>query len=259
MLLRKFRNLYPQTSQQFLKGKNLLMGAMLSGVTLATPATATPLTPPNPEAETQTTQTPVWVAGNLLNPQVSTPKLSKKAADLPPETFTPQIVQALPEIATPVNLPTNASALLPVFSPQAIPGDRIAPSPMPDQLAQAPSFSDVQNHWAQPFIEALAARDIIRGFPDGTFRPDLPVTRAQFAAIVNQAFPQAPVRSPIQFADVPVSHWAYNAIQQAYQIGFLQGYPNNIFSPEQNIPRAQVLVSLTNGLNFSPLQIHLQF
>lgn len=115
-------------------------------------------------------------------------------------------------------------------------------------LAQGFTFPDVRGHWAQTFIEGLAARDIIRGFPDGTFRPDLPVTRAQFAALVNKAFARTPIRNPIQFADVPRNYWGYNAITGAYQIGFLQGYPNNIFAPEQNIPRVQVLVSLSNGL-----------
>lgn len=118
-------------------------------------------------------------------------------------------------------------------------------------VAQAATLTDIQGHWAQSFIEPLAARDIIRGFPDGTFRPEEPVTRAQFAAIIRKAFAGNVVRNPIQFADVPVRYWAYDAIQEAYQIGFLEGYPNNTFNPEQNIPRVQVLVSLSNGLNLA--------
>jgi hypothetical protein len=71
------------------------------------------------------------------------------------------------------------------------------------QLAQATTFPDIQGNWAQSFIEALAARGVIRGFPDGTFRPDEPVTRAQFAAMIRQAFQRAPKRSGTQFVDVP--------------------------------------------------------
>ncbi len=118
------------------------------------------------------------------------------------------------------------------------------------QLAQAPTFPDIQSHWAKSFIEVLAARGIIRGFPDGTFRPDDLVTRAQFAAMIRQAFQQRAVkRTGNQFVDVPTKYWGYEAIQAAYRLGFLQGYPNNVFVPEQNIPRVQALVSLANGLD----------
>ncbi|GAB4276826.1 MAG: hypothetical protein Fur0025_02340 [Oscillatoriaceae cyanobacterium] len=124
-----------------------------------------------------------------------------------------------------------------------------SPTTLPD--ASNISFFDVQNHWAASFIQALAEQDIIRGFGDGSFRPEEPVTRAQFAAIVQKAFPQSRIRNPIQFADVPASHWAYNAVQTAYGIGFLQGYPNGVFQPDQNIPRAQVLVALSSGLKLT--------
>lgn len=120
------------------------------------------------------------------------------------------------------------------------------------QLAQGISFPDIQGNWARSFIEALAARGIIRGFPDGTFRPDEPVTRAQFAAMIRQAFQRAPQRQGTQFADVPATYWGLEAIQTAYRTGFLEGYPNNVFQPEQNIPRVQVLVSLATGLDLSP-------
>ena len=133
------------------------------------------------------------------------------------------------------------------ISPIAIP--LINPAPA---IAQTTSFPDVpQNYWAANFIRALVARDIIAGFPDGTFKPDAPVTRAQFAAMLGKAFQNAQVRSSINFVDVPSNYWAYSAIQEAYQTGFLAGYPGRVFRPDQNIPREQVLVSLANGLNYT--------
>ena len=120
-----------------------------------------------------------------------------------------------------------------------------------NQLAQATTLSDIQGNWAQSFITALAARGIIQGFPDGTFRPDAPVTRAEFAAMIGKAFQKNPVREAISFVDVPPNYWATGAIQSAYQTGFLAGYPNNVFMPSQEISRVQVLVSLTNGLGLS--------
>lgn len=119
------------------------------------------------------------------------------------------------------------------------------------KFAQGIGFPDTVGHWSESFVEALAALDIIRGFPDGSFRPDDPVTRAQFAAMIRKAFQLDAVRSSTQFEDVPASYWGYDAIDRAYQIGFLEGYPNNVFIPEQNIPRVQVLVSLANGLDLS--------
>lgn len=114
------------------------------------------------------------------------------------------------------------------------------------------TFSDVSsNYWARGFIQELAQRDIIAGFPDGSFRPEQPVTRAQFAAMLRKAFEKAEQRASIRFTDVPQDYWAYDAIQESYTTGFLAGYPSNQFRPNQNIPREQVLVSLANGLKYS--------
>ncbi|NEP18080.1 MAG: S-layer homology domain-containing protein [Leptolyngbya sp. SIO4C1] len=119
--------------------------------------------------------------------------------------------------------------------------------------AQQTTFSDVSaDYWARPFIQRLADRNIIAGFPDGTFGPNQPVTRAQFAAIVQKAFSQPTVRDTRNFSDVAADFWAQGAIQNAYRIGFLSGYPDGTFQPNQEIPRVQVLVSLSNGLGFSP-------
>lgn len=121
-------------------------------------------------------------------------------------------------------------------------------------LAQS-KFTDTQNSWAQGCITQLAGQGIISGYPDGTFRPTAPVTRAEFAAMVGKAFPNAQkTRNAIQFGDVPANFWANNAIEAATQTGFLSGYPGAIFKPSENIPRAQALVALASGLNYSPTQ-----
>ncbi len=115
------------------------------------------------------------------------------------------------------------------------------------------TFSDVpSDYWAAPFIQALGDRGVIRGFPDGRFRPNDPITRAQFAVLVDQAFDQPTVRSAIRFRDVPSSYWAASTIQTAYTEGFLSGYPGNVFNPAQPMPRVQVLVALASGLRFEP-------
>jgi len=118
---------------------------------------------------------------------------------------------------------------------------------------QRPRFYDLRNSKHQACIEALAARKIINGFPDGSFRPHFPVTRAQFAAMVSRAFPQARrIRAPQSFVDVSPYDWSAEAVQTAYQTGFMSGFPGQRFQPNWGITRAQVLVALSSGLNYTP-------
>jgi hypothetical protein len=64
-------------------------------------------------------------------------------------------------------------------------------------------FSDTQNHWANDCISQLVARNFISGYPDGSFRPNASVTRAEFAALLSKAFANTPpIRSAITFKDV---------------------------------------------------------
>ena len=114
------------------------------------------------------------------------------------------------------------------------------------------AFKDVQtSYWAKAYIEALASQNIIAGFPDGSFKPNEPVTRAQFAAIINKAFKPSATRQGITFKDVKSNYWAYSAIQTASSSPFLSGYPDLTFKPEQQIPRVQALVALANGLGLT--------
>ncbi|MDY6900430.1 MAG: DUF1565 domain-containing protein [Cyanobacteriota bacterium] len=116
----------------------------------------------------------------------------------------------------------------------------------------ATAFTDVApNYWAKSYIEALASKGVIAGFPDGTFKPNEPVTRAQFAAIINKAFTPQAQQQATNFRDVSTNFWAYSAIQTATRSPFLAGYPNNTFRPQLEIPRVQVLVSLANGLGLT--------
>ncbi|MEQ9553806.1 MAG: S-layer homology domain-containing protein [Coleofasciculus sp. G3-WIS-01] len=113
------------------------------------------------------------------------------------------------------------------------------------------SFSDIQNHWAKPFIQGLLDKGLISGFKDGTFKPDDKMTRAQYAALLVKAFNPSAKRDGINFTDVAADFWAKDVIQQAYRGEFLSGFPKNSFKPNDNVQRAQVIVSLVNGLGLS--------
>ena len=111
-------------------------------------------------------------------------------------------------------------------------------------------FPDVQGHWAQAYIEALAQRNIITGFPGGTFKPNDPVTRVQYAAILNKAFAPTPKQAAIAFRDVSSNFWGFQPIQSVVTGGFMKGFEDSTFRSDQRIPRVQVLVALSTGLSF---------
>ena len=150
----------------------------------------------------------------------------------------------------------SGAALLVAFSFASSSAITLAvPFVSPMAVSAQTAFNDVPSgYWAQTFIQELSRRDIIKGFPDGGFRPNDPVTRAQFAAMLSKAVNKAPIRGGVSFVDVSSGYWAASAIQQSYVTGFMSGYPGNVFEPNQNIPRVQILVSLANGLNYAATQ-----
>ena len=104
-----------------------------------------------------------------------------------------------------------------------------------------PMFPDTPSSWYNKAINAVVGRGIMKGYPDGKFRPNAPITRAEFttmiAAIDNKAYGVAP------FADVK-GHWAELAIGREYQAGRINGYPDGTFRPNASITRAEVVTIL---------------
>ncbi|MGA7935304.1 MAG: S-layer homology domain-containing protein, partial [Kovacikia sp.] len=109
-------------------------------------------------------------------------------------------------------------------------------------------FTDIEGHWAANFILGLANQNLIRGFEDGTFRPDANINRAQYAAVIANAFKPPIKRDGINFPDVPANFWAKSAIDQSYRGGFISGFPDGTFKPDVNVLRLQILLSLVSGL-----------
>ena len=110
-------------------------------------------------------------------------------------------------------------------------------------------FSDVpSDYWAANFIDALTSRQIMAGYNDGTFRPETPVTRAEIASQIAAIFQTQGRQDAPPFADVPSDYWASRDIQVAVETGFMKGYPEGDFQPQQVVPRMQVLVAIATGL-----------
>jgi hypothetical protein len=116
-------------------------------------------------------------------------------------------------------------------------------------ISKASAFSDIQNQIAQQCIIQLGDRNLVRGYADQTFRPQSTISRAEFAVLLLNAFSYGQQKqSGIEFKDVPTTHWAYKAIQAAYQQGFFIGYPDRTFRPSEPIPRVQAIAILGNHL-----------
>lgn len=108
--------------------------------------------------------------------------------------------------------------------------------------------SDSRNHWAQQYIGMLIDKGTIGGFPDGTFKPDDGISRAQFAAIIVKALGLPQAGRNAEFKDLSDKHWAYKAISSAVEGGLVGGFPDGSFRPEDKITRTQALVILAKAL-----------
>lgn len=118
-----------------------------------------------------------------------------------------------------------------------------------------PVASDVRGHWAEEYIKELCSRGTIGGFPNGTFKPDAAITRAQFAAIAVKALNlSSPTTSTakFKFKDVSDKYWAVGAIGQVNGAGLVTGFPDGTFRPEDQITRAQALVVFAKALRNVP-------
>ena len=101
------------------------------------------------------------------------------------------------------------------------------------------SFSDVTSaHWAANYIGYMEQFGIVRGYSNGTFRPNAPITRAEFAAICCRF--EKLTDGAVAFTDVPASHWAAKSIAYAATRGWVTGYADGTFKPGNNITRAEV-------------------
>jgi hypothetical protein len=118
-------------------------------------------------------------------------------------------------------------------------------------LAQAPP-TDTNGHWARQCIEYLSRQGIMTPFPDGSFRPSLPMTRSDFATILARAFPESPFIRTYQdntYADVSDTNWAIMPIRYTYETNFLSGFPVGTFAPQENVLRLHVVLAIASGLN----------
>ena len=116
---------------------------------------------------------------------------------------------------------------------------------------QSNSLSDVsRGQWFNHAISTLSSMGIVKGNPDGTFDPDAPITRAEFAAIAAR-FDDKNTNNTSNFSDI-ASHWAKDEIGVAANKGWINGYPDSTFRPDQYITRAEAMTLVNRVLNRLP-------
>ncbi|MFC4600027.1 S-layer homology domain-containing protein [Cohnella hongkongensis] len=111
------------------------------------------------------------------------------------------------------------------------------------------SFADIAGHWAEGDIERAAAEGIVSGYPNGTFRPNDPVTRAEFAAMLVGALKLEGKVAALPFTDEAlIGAWAKQAVAHAVQAGIVIGNSDGSFRPNAQITRAEMAVMIARAL-----------
>ncbi len=120
-----------------------------------------------------------------------------------------------------------------------------------ENLTKTNRYSDVTRaDWYNTAVSTLSSMGIITGYPDGTFRPNAAITRAEFAAIAAR-FDNDGDKTAAKFSDI-ASHWAKDEISIAYNNGWITGYPNSTFGPQRDITRAETMTLVNRVLNRQP-------
>ncbi len=117
--------------------------------------------------------------------------------------------------------------------------------------AYAVSFSDISGHWAESYINWWADQGYIQGYPDGTFKPDNEITRAELMVMINRCHNYSEPTS-INFRDVLPSDWFYNDVAIAVNAGYIVGYPDRTMQPNKPLTRQEMAVVIAKLAGLSP-------
>jgi hypothetical protein len=190
--------------------------------------------------------TKIW---KLLTPPETFP-------DVPPDHWAWRFIEAIYAAGLTAGYPDGTygpdnsvtRAEMSVFLKKGIHGSAYTP-PTPDG---SHPFSDIAGHWAQAWIEEVYDEGMTSGYPDGTYRPENRVTRAEMAIFLLKAMhgstytPPAP--SGGSFTDV-AGHWAEAWIEQLKEEQITSGYPDGTYRPENNVTRAEMAVFLVRAFS----------
>lgn len=118
------------------------------------------------------------------------------------------------------------------------PEDPTIPSEPEEPITPDVELTDIKGHWAEDFINDFVSKGYIGGYDDNTFRPNNSITRAEFVKIVNRTFGFTE-KATEGFKDVASNKWYYDDILIAKKAGYIDGYDDNTFRPDNLITREE--------------------
>ena len=110
--------------------------------------------------------------------------------------------------------------------------------------------NDIENHWAKDVIDKWLGLGLATGYQDNSFRPENPITRAEFMALTNRAFGFTD-EATIQISDVKDSDWYAKTVKQAISAGYIGGYPDGSIRPDNPIARQEAAVIIKSIMNLT--------
>ena len=233
--------------------------------------------------------------GNPLPQDLSPLETVLLPEQLPPEILPPAQAQFSPSLAPPAIIPDALKPIVDRSSPSAspdlaLPKPLAAPPPLrpvrtplrPVQVGSdlvqsavsrtlayqtvssaAPQpvsthWLDVEQHWSQPYVNALASMGIIQGLPNGDFEPDRPITRAELADLLQRSLPRPEIEEDtVAMRDVPPSHWAAASINRAVRMGFFPDAAGTLsFNPDRPASRLVTWGAIVSGLDLPSSKQH---
>ncbi|WP_020618971.1 amidase family protein [Paenibacillus daejeonensis] len=118
-----------------------------------------------------------------------------------------------------------------------------------EPLPEVESFPDTLQHWAKADIDFLIQKGLLSGYPDGTFRPNVGISRAEAVKVLAVQLELG--ASPSTFTDVSATHWASNYIGAAALSGVLNGYTDGTFRPDMQLTRAEMAALIVRAFQLS--------
>lgn len=117
---------------------------------------------------------------------------------------------------------------------------------------QAQSVKDISGHWAEQKIQKWLDEDNLKGYQDGSFKPNQTITRAEFVAMINRLFGYTET-AEIDFKDLNTQNWAYKDIAAAVKAGYVKGYENQTIRPGAPVTRQEAAVIVAKILGVNPI------
>ena len=121
----------------------------------------------------------------------------------------------------------------------------------PSGRVSAATITDINGHWAQSSVNKWITAGFISGYPEGSFKPDRKISRAEFITLVSKSFKKQNLKAQCSFSDVKQSDWFYGVVVSGAAGGYISGYEGNTFRPNKTISRQEAAVIITRILQLN--------